>query len=567
MAGLPGGVLPPGAYDNNSQELVRYVIPSLVLPTVAVALRFWARWVNVPSGNVLKFWWDDWLVLLSLPLAWAQGITTLYWTSIGLGRHVYMVSPSHLKTGLIILYANFFFWNIGLTLSKLSVLCLYARIFKVKTAFRRALWIVGALNVAWEIFAFFSALFQCTPIEKVWNPLMKGGVCINYYKWFLTMAISTFLLDIIILLLPMPILYQLSLSTNRKVLVAVLFLCGYANIAFSVGRTVAIIQEPDFAQDPTYSMIRIGRWLIMENPLCIFSICLPAMFSLVRRAIEYGPASLLVSKSYAFMSNSGSGYSKTSAVRPTKSMKNINNSGEQSFSNENNESHGDDYHFNAVFTTFITVRESSCIFSVFTEKVQIVRYLKFKPQQSVLNSVTIIHIQNFLSEDGEYFEYFDGSSPESGLRVVKQLEKHIAAEGPFDGVIAFSQGAAVAATLLARPLCQDASKSCLTPFKCAIFFSAVPAVDYDALSKGETRIIDNITDGELIQIPTAHIWGRKDSEWSDGSEKLSKICAADSRSVYIHDGGHEVPGLRLCDSLAETVKAIRRTVDRALFRQ
>jgi hypothetical protein len=74
-------------------------------------------------------------------------------------------------------------------------------------------------------------------------------------------------------------------------------------------------------------------------------------------------------------------------------------------------------------------------------------------------------------------------------------------------------------------------------------------------------------DGELIQIPTAHIWGQSDSLWSKGSEALSRVCMANGRAIYVHEGRHEVPGPRLGNSVAETVKILRRTVDRALSRQ
>jgi hypothetical protein len=80
-----------------------------------------------------------------------MSITLLYWTTIGLGKHIFMSTPANLKTGLIILYANYCFWNIGTTLT---------RIFKVNQQFRIALWIVAGLNIAWEIFAVLSATFQ-----------------------------------------------------------------------------------------------------------------------------------------------------------------------------------------------------------------------------------------------------------------------------------------------------------------------------------------------------------------------------------------------------------------------
>lgn len=52
-------------------------------------------------------------------------------------------------------------------------------------------------------------------------------------------------------------------------------------------------------------MIPVGRWLVIETPMCIVSVCLPAIFTLFRRAIQNGPSSLLNSKSYVSVGSSG----------------------------------------------------------------------------------------------------------------------------------------------------------------------------------------------------------------------------------------------------------------------
>jgi hypothetical protein len=159
-------------------------------------------------------------------LALAQGITLAYWTKIGLGKHIFMSSLANIETGLMILYANYFFWNLGVTLTKLSVLCLYARIFKINSRFRIALWIVAAFNVAWEVFAIFSAIFQCTPVYKAWRPL-DSGHCINYYAWFIAMAVTSLLLDFVVLVLPMPMVFAMSMTLSRKLFVILIFIFGY----------------------------------------------------------------------------------------------------------------------------------------------------------------------------------------------------------------------------------------------------------------------------------------------------------------------------------------------------
>ena len=142
-------------------------------------------------------------------------------------------------------------------------------------------------------------------------------------------------------------------------------------------------------------------------------------------------------------------------------------------------------------------------------------------------------------------------------------------EGPFDGVLAFSTGAALAATLIIRESesGRGPNQHSFPPsFKCAIFLSGGIPFNTAALLRDEVRTL-TAADGELIQIPTAHIWGSNDTLCPGTSITLSRVCNARLRESFIHDGGHEVPTSRSKDKLARTVHTIRRTIDKALSAQ
>lgn len=78
------------------------------------------------------------------------------------------------------------------------------------------------------------------------------------------------------------------------------------------------------------------------------------------------------------------------------------------------------------------------------------------------------------------------------------------------------------------------------------------------------RFANRENDGVLLALPTANIWGRNDRLWPGTSELLNSLCEEEMRSVFIHEGGHEIPGVRTKDDVLGAVKAIRRAVDRAL---
>ena len=75
-----------------------------------------------------------------------------------------------------------------------------------------------------------------------------------------------------------------------------------------------------------------------------------------------------------------------------------------------------------------------------------------------LSNITI-ESQAYFPADGEYFAYFDDTSAASCSKALEYLETYIIAEGPFDGVLAFSQGASLASTLMIHNFKQTASSN------------------------------------------------------------------------------------------------------------
>ena len=153
----------------------------------------------------------------------AVGFLFLMW-SCGLGLHVDVVDP---KTSIAmmkwlvvaeILYA----WSLVWT--KLSVLMLYYRVFRVKS-FKLAASVVGAIVMAWGVCVTFLFIFTCIPIQKLWNPTVPGQ-CINQMGTWIANAASTILTDLLILLLPAPNIWKLQLKRPVKIGVCLSFGLG-----------------------------------------------------------------------------------------------------------------------------------------------------------------------------------------------------------------------------------------------------------------------------------------------------------------------------------------------------
>ncbi|KAH7398511.1 serine hydrolase FSH [Pyrenochaeta sp. MPI-SDFR-AT-0127] len=168
----------------------------------------------------------------------------------------------------------------------------------------------------------------------------------------------------------------------------------------------------------------------------------------------------------------------------------------------------------------------------------------------------------FFPPNEDYYDYW-GDSMESKIKAVTDLERMLEEEGPFDGVLAFSQGAMLAMTYILREAKLHPTKHHMDPaFKFAILFSAVQPVDSVHLEEtGVEAFVDSNSDHPLVRIPTAHIWGRGDKTWSKGSKEVASLCDPLKRAIYIHDGGHEIPGSKDNNNLYGVVHTVRRTID------
>ncbi|CZR50580.1 uncharacterized protein PAC_00454 [Phialocephala subalpina] len=136
---------------------------------------------------------------------------------------------------------------------------------------------------------------------------------------------------------------------------------------------------------------------------------------------------------------------------------------------------------------------------------------------------------------GPYYCFFERYSEEYLQKVVDFVCGVVDEDGPYDGVIGFSQGASVAAACIAQQQLRGSLKD--EPFKMAVFICA-------ALMPPQLATVDNLADtiGKFgpIDIPTAHVIGRKDP-CDTQSLEVVKSSAQNATTVLLIDGGHDIP--------------------------
>ncbi|PVH92932.1 hypothetical protein DM02DRAFT_677174 [Periconia macrospinosa] len=161
-------------------------------------------------------------------------------------------------------------------------------------------------------------------------------------------------------------------------------------------------------------------------------------------------------------------------------------------------------------------------------------------------------IDSLVAPSDGFFAYFDPHSAKSIINAVDDLQKYVETEGPFDAVLAFSQGCGLAATWLATAHGKNYA------IKAAVFFSGEPAFSPKALEQGVIKNLDPLVDGSII-LPALHIWGARDDTNPERNKMLYEQWDDRARALLVHPGAHELPGSAM-DALVVTdiVHRIRR---------
>lgn len=124
-------------------------------------------------------------------------------------------------------YLGEIFYFASLTATKISLLAFFLRVFPQK-AFRKVIYVVIGICVAYGVSFVLATTFQCYPVPYSWKQLDDSyeGSCNNIHIQGWMSAIFNIVIDIIILVLPLKELYALQTSLKKKLMVMVMFSLG-----------------------------------------------------------------------------------------------------------------------------------------------------------------------------------------------------------------------------------------------------------------------------------------------------------------------------------------------------
>ncbi|MCJ1445491.1 MAG: hypothetical protein MMC23_005996 [Stictis urceolatum] len=260
--------------------IINTSIAIFVLTVVAVGLRFLARRIVRQP-----FLMDDWLILAALPFGLLLPILNIIATQKGnFGRHFLTSTPEEIDYFFKVLMPYMICWTLSVAIAKLSVLFFYRRIFSTSKT-KIPAYVLGALIILWEVAAIPMIVFSCVPADKFWNRL-RPGHCQDLTNQVLGTAVPNVVLDLALLIFPIPLILGLQLPRPQKIAIGCIFMVGGFVILVASLRMVTIVQVK-LSADATWAFIPLGIFSCVESNVGIICACLPSLTPLFKAVIRH----------------------------------------------------------------------------------------------------------------------------------------------------------------------------------------------------------------------------------------------------------------------------------------
>ncbi|RVX74672.1 hypothetical protein B0A52_01799 [Exophiala mesophila] len=237
-----------------------------VLATCCVAARLFVRLAFVKNVGV-----DDCLIFLALAASIALTVVTAK-TNFNTTPDDASEEESSYGAQVSELWSSNLTYNLAVLLLKDSLLLQYLR-FSIDVGYRRACWALAGIITAYGVSALLVGIFSCSPIPAAWNSSISNARCIDLLAFWLFNASFNSATDIIICVLPIPVLKALSLSRKQTIVLILLFLLGAFICAASIIRLSAVYTSTvNNAAGQTISL-----WSTIEVNSGIICACLPSL--------------------------------------------------------------------------------------------------------------------------------------------------------------------------------------------------------------------------------------------------------------------------------------------------
>ncbi|EHA58238.1 hypothetical protein MCOR02_010613 [Pyricularia oryzae] len=210
----------------------------MVVPTVTVIMRFMAR-ARVARDS--RFSMSDWLLIPCLVALYGLSIANFLMVFEGGFTYDQSTIPTRFGPDTLVAFLKCMaawpiIWNCAIFTSKLSVLLMYSMLMPVRNMVL-AVRCCAVFLALYNLSGIIAGFTICQPFSKNWDVSgQEPGHCGDvrlFYQWL--SGINVFC-DLLLFLLPMPVLYTLKLAPRKKIVLAALLCVGVLTVIITIYR-------------------------------------------------------------------------------------------------------------------------------------------------------------------------------------------------------------------------------------------------------------------------------------------------------------------------------------------
>ncbi|KAG9959563.1 hypothetical protein KCU61_g7292, partial [Aureobasidium melanogenum] len=258
--------------ESDARGIIALAVIFPLLAVLCVGLKFRIRIKTIGSVG-----WDDIALAISCGLNIGYSATAIHQTKWGLGLKAADFPPRNAVPFSRIQFAGGPLYCLTVLGFKLSLLISYLRVAGFNRTYATVVWtVLVSVLISQSLFTILLSV-GCQPIAKQWDPSIPGK-CLNALPIYFALGGTSLGWDLIIIVLPFPILRRLQLDSHRKV---ALF------AVFSLGFFVTIVQAvrlTSIARLATYTDSKGSiQWSAVEINLGVVIACVPTFGPLIKR--------------------------------------------------------------------------------------------------------------------------------------------------------------------------------------------------------------------------------------------------------------------------------------------
>ncbi|KAI1827483.1 hypothetical protein F4861DRAFT_529272 [Xylaria intraflava] len=205
------------------------------------------------------------------------------------GRHEWDITPSQARDASYWFNAASINYGIAIGIAKISVLCLYRRVF---SPVRWGLFDIVIVFLIILLALFYTStsivkIWECLPRDKIFDPTIPGS-CVNIPMLLNVSGLFNTITDFVVLFLPVKAVWNMHLSYRKKTIVVLVFTFGLSAPIFSL---VGFIVRFRGSSNPDKNWVQpeIVQWGLAELTAAMLCVCFPELGPLWKRRPRSGP--------------------------------------------------------------------------------------------------------------------------------------------------------------------------------------------------------------------------------------------------------------------------------------